>query len=64
MIYERVLRCSYCQREMTCSATAHAENPFCVECFDDRLRETTQGAAPRWRIENGYLKREDPQTHS
>lgn len=47
-ILERVqrCRCRYCHREMTCSAMAFAENPFCSACLDERIAKAVEERGP------------------
>lgn len=64
MILERVRRCRFCRREMSCSALSYAENPFCTECFDERVQATAPPEPVEWRLEGDYLKRVDLRTPS
>jgi len=35
------MRCKYCDRERKVSARAHAENPFCALCLQERIALST-----------------------
>ena len=39
-IRETSRRCQFCSRDMTqdVSALSYAQNPFCRECFDERMK--------------------------
>jgi len=43
-ILERIRRCKHCRREMHVSPLAYEENPYCTQCFDERVRG---GGTPR-----------------
>jgi protein-arginine kinase activator protein McsA len=60
---ERLVRCEYCGSEMKTSALAHKQNPFCSNCYEERVaaaRPLSQAGVQR--IEE-YIKftRRDPQ---
>lgn len=54
MILARVLRCRFCRREMRCSALGYEQNPFCVGCLDERMKQATPAGGVRWRREGDY----------
>jgi hypothetical protein len=51
------MKCKYCQRERTCSARSHEENPFCNECLHERVEKAAAGRGPVEvvELEDGYV---------
>lgn len=48
---ERIRRCNYCNSDMTdaVSSLSYSQNPFCDECYDDRVAAASASAGPRIR---------------
>jgi hypothetical protein len=44
---------------MACSALSYTENPFCTECYDERVTATAPPEPVVWRLEGDYLIRAD-----
>lgn len=55
-----VLRCRYCSREMTVSAAAYGENPFCDGCLSERV-ERAADKQIEWRTVGDYFEPIRPQ---
>jgi hypothetical protein len=59
-VLERVRRCRYCKREMSVSAAAYAENPFCNRCLPERVKLVGDPGI-EWRLVGDYFKPVNPQ---
>lgn len=62
LILERILRCKFCGREMTCSPLSYEENPFCMACLPERVKASKPKGRVRWRTEGHYVIAEAIQT--
>jgi hypothetical protein len=62
MILARVLRCRFCQREMTCAPLTYEQNPFCSACLPERVAQATPAGGVRWRREGSYFTSEVAET--
>ncbi|KKL20617.1 hypothetical protein LCGC14_2453700 [marine sediment metagenome] len=60
MILEVVQRCRFCGREMTCSPLAYAENPFCADCYEERVRLSAPSGPVEWTLEGNYFTWDTP----
>lgn len=57
-ILERVRRCRHCNRDMTKAVTvsSYSANPFCDDCFDDRVKSANERQGPVIRTAvDGYV---------
>jgi len=59
VIFERILRCRFCRREMNCSPLTYEQNPFCTVCLRERVGNLTPRSGVRWRREGNYFIMED-----
>jgi len=49
-------RCRYCASLMNVSAASYAENPWCVNCLDERMaRAAAENPLIGWRVEGDYM---------
>ena len=57
-ILEAVRRCKHCGRDMThsVSVSSYCQNPFCDECFDERVAEAASRGPVARVLVNGYMQ--------
>jgi hypothetical protein len=63
MILARVLRCRFCDGEMTCAPLTYEQNPFCAVCLPTRMAAAAR-VDVQWRREGSYFIAEDAGTLS
>jgi hypothetical protein len=54
---EKIRRCKYCRREMMdVSPLSWSENPYCINCFKQRISEASKKIPPQqWHLEGHYV---------
>ena len=54
-VFEQLRRCRYCGQEMSVTATAYAESPFCVRCLPERIARAADRQI-EWRLIGEYFE--------
>lgn len=49
-------RCQFCSRPMNVSPLGYQENPFCAECYDERVAKAVEGKRfVGWKLDGDYM---------